>query len=226
VAEAGPSRTASGDEPKTVLLMHGWGGWRGQVAAFVAPLTAAGFRVVAADSLSHGDSGPGLHGPRHSSGGEIMRSFTGLVRVMGQPHGVIAHSLGCAAACRAIIDGDLAVERLALISPSPEMAQIAAAFGRNLGFGARAERCLVEEVGRRAGGQLSDFDIPVMAATGLLPDALVIHDAIDKESPYRASQDIAAAWAGATLVTTEGLGHHRILIDPAVVERAAGHMSG
>ena len=34
-----------GDGP-VVYLMHGWGGWRGQLGAFVAPLVAAGHRVV------------------------------------------------------------------------------------------------------------------------------------------------------------------------------------
>jgi pimeloyl-ACP methyl ester carboxylesterase len=223
---AGTGETASGKkEVKTVLLMHGWGGWRGQVAAFVKPLTEAGFRVVAADALSHGDSGPGEHGARYSSGGEVMRSFEALVKVIGQPHGVIAHSLGCAAACRSILNNRLRVERLTLISPSPDMVQLAQQFGRSLGFTARSRRLLVEEMEKRARGAMSDFDIAAMAATGRLPDSLVIHDEADKESPYSVSRDIATAWAGATLVTTKGLGHHRILIDPEVVERAAANMS-
>jgi pimeloyl-ACP methyl ester carboxylesterase len=210
---------------RTVWLLHGWGGWRGQVAAFVDPLTEAGFRVVAADALSHGDSGPGRYGPRHSTGGELMRSFEALTTAFGQPYGVIAHSLGCAAACRAYLDGRISYERLTLVSPSPDMLQVAHAFSLALGFGARPERMLINEMERLAEGALADFDIAAMGATGQLPDALVIHDAVDQESPYSVSQDIAAKWAGATLVTTRGLGHHRILIDPAVVAQAAASMT-
>jgi pimeloyl-ACP methyl ester carboxylesterase len=221
---AGREGTASdAGEPKTVLLMHGWGGWRGQVAAFVKPLTDAGLRVVAADALSHGDSGPGIHGPNHSSGGELMRSFEALVRQTGQPHGVIAHSLGCAAACRSLLTGALELDRLTLVSPSPDMVQVAKTFARTLGFTERAHRMLVEEMERRAQGSLADFDIAAMGATGRLPAALVIHDAVDKESPYGVSQEIDARWPAATLVTTQGLGHHRILIDPDVVRRAAAN---
>lgn len=39
-----------------VLLMHGWGGHRGQLTGFVAPLMKAGFRVVAFDAPAHGDA--------------------------------------------------------------------------------------------------------------------------------------------------------------------------
>jgi pimeloyl-ACP methyl ester carboxylesterase len=223
-AGAGQTASATG-EPKTVLLMHGWGGWRGQVAAFVKPLTDAGFRVVAADALSHGDSGPGVYGPKHSSGGELMRSFEALVAQLGQPYGVIAHSLGCAAACRSRLRDRLAFERLTLISPSPDMVQVANTFARTLGFGERARRMLIQEMEKRAQGRLEDFDIAAMGATGRVPDALVIHDSIDKESPYRVSQEIDARWPGATLATTNGLGHHRILIKPDVIELAAANMT-
>jgi pimeloyl-ACP methyl ester carboxylesterase len=218
------SHPADGPEPKTVLLVHGWGGWRGQVAAFVAPLTRDGFRVIAFDALSHGDSGPGEHGASHSSGGELTRSLEAVASGIGQPYGVIAHSLGCAAVCRAYLGGTVTFEKLTLVSPSPDMRQVAASFARKLGFRKRATRMLTEEMEKRAHGKLAEFDIADMGATGALPDALVIHDAADKESPYRVSQDIAERWTGARLMTTEGLGHHRILIKPAVVEAAAANM--
>jgi pimeloyl-ACP methyl ester carboxylesterase len=105
------------------------------------------------------------------------------------------------------------------------MVKVAQAFARSLGFGQRARRMLEEEMERRAQGRLGDFDIAAMGATGRLPDALVIHDAVDRESPYGVAQGIAARWAGATLVTTQGLGHHRILIDPDVVAQAAANMT-
>ncbi|MDR0625760.1 MAG: alpha/beta hydrolase, partial [Bifidobacteriaceae bacterium] len=222
-----PSPTAgSNPAAKTVLLVHGWGGWRGQVAAFVEPLTTAGFRVVSFDALSHGDSGPGEHGAAHSSGGELMASLEAVVDGIGQPYGVIAHSLGCAAACRSYLKGKLTFERLTLVSPSPDMCQVAHTFARKLGFGGRAERMLTEEMEKRAHGKLADFNIAAMGATGRLPEALVIHDSVDRESPYGVARDIAASWAAARLITTEGLGHHRILIDPSVIRMAAANITG
>jgi pimeloyl-ACP methyl ester carboxylesterase len=49
--------------------------------------------------------------------------------------------------------------------------------------------------------------------------ALVLHDRDDTEIPYSDGVATAAAWRGADLVTTEGLGHFGILRDPAVIER-------
>src|SRR5258706_2547887 len=40
----------------TVLLVHGWNGAAAQLAPFVAPLVAAGYRVVAFDQPAHGRS--------------------------------------------------------------------------------------------------------------------------------------------------------------------------
>jgi pimeloyl-ACP methyl ester carboxylesterase len=113
---------------------------------------------------------------------------------------------------------------MALVSPSPDMERVAHAFARSLGFRPRTERLLITEMEKRAQGPLADFNVANMGATGLLPPALVIHDRADKESPYRTAQDIADRWKEATLVTTEGLGHHRILIKPTVVEQAAAHI--
>ena len=49
---------------------------------------------------------------------------------------------------------------------------------------------------------------------------LVIHDTIDLFIPHEEGRDLVAAWPGARLVTTRGLGHHRIMSDPDVVSAA------
>jgi pimeloyl-ACP methyl ester carboxylesterase len=46
------------------------------------------------------------------------------------------------------------------------------------------------------------------------PPLLLIHDPDDPDSPYAASERLAASWHGARLLTTRGLGrlaHYRIL---------------
>jgi hypothetical protein len=49
------------------------------------------------------------------------------------------------------------------------------------------------------------------------PALLVVHDRDDRETFWRESQDIVAAWPDATLRTTTGLGHRRILRDANIV---------
>jgi hypothetical protein len=81
---------------------------------------------------------------------------------------------------------------------------------------ARSERWL--------GASWDDFDIPALARAQKAP-LLVVHDRDDDEVPWSDGAAIAAAWPGARLVTTEGLGHRRVLRDPRVVELAVSFVS-
>jgi pimeloyl-ACP methyl ester carboxylesterase len=56
--------------------------------------------------------------------------------------------------------------------------------------------------------------------------ALVIHDREDRDVPYEHGRQIAAAWPGAQLLTTTGLGHRAILRDPEVVRRTLTFLGG
>jgi len=207
-----------GDAGPLVYLVHGWGGWRGQVASFVAPLVDRGCQVMSFDCLSHGDSPPGSYGPTHSCGGEMIECFKAVVTHLGQPHGIVGHSLGCANAARAIIEGQVTAERLAMVAPSPDMRLAAHRFGHAIGFSERTTRLMVAEMEKYTERTFDDFDIAAMAVTGQLPQGLMIHDRDDKEAPYQETAATVEKWPGATLMSTDGLGHHRILIDPAVIK--------
>ena len=54
---------------------------------------------------------------------------------------------------------------------------------------------------------------------------LVVHDHDDEEIPHADAEAVAAAAPGATLVSTRGLGHHRIVRDEAVIERAVAFVA-
>ncbi len=55
-----------------------------------------------------------------------------------------------------------------------------------------------------------------------VPPTLVIHDRHDREVRWEDGAAIAGAWPQAQLLTTEGLGHRRILQDASVIARIAG----
>ncbi|HQW67941.1 MAG TPA: alpha/beta hydrolase, partial [Gemmatimonadales bacterium] len=65
---------------------------------------------------------------------------------------------------------------------------------------------------------LQDLDIPVLARQLRLP-ALVVHDVHDPDVPWTEGQQLAAAWHGAVLHTTERLGHRAILRDAGVIAK-------
>ena len=212
-----------GDGP-VVYLMHGWGGWRGQLGAFVEPLVAAGHRVVAVDAPSHGDSDPGFMGAGRGTVVELIEALEAAGEEFGPAAGVVAHSLGCTAAAQAV-PSSLAADRLVLIAPNHGFEDVLDEFSHALSLSPRLRRHLhnsLEEFTRRP---LSAFDLEPLGADGSMPDTLVLHDRADKETPYRVGEGLAAAWPNARLVTTDGLGHQRILADAGTVAAAVGHIT-
>lgn len=205
-----------------VYLVHGWGGWRGQLGAFVAPIVEAGRRVVGFDAPSHGESGPGALGRGRSSAVEMAEALAAVAARHGAPDAVVAHSLGCTTAALALADG-LPVGRLALVAPSADVVAMTAQLARTLGYGDRTRRLFAARLEALAGRPLTDFDLTRTTAAA---PTLVVHDRHDKEVPYAEGVHIAEAWPAATLMTTEGLGHQRILRDPGVVARVAEFVTG
>jgi pimeloyl-ACP methyl ester carboxylesterase len=212
-------------EGPVVYLVHGWGGWRGQLDAFVGPLVGAGRRVVAFDAPGHGDSDPGPAGP----GRGTILEFAGALAAVAAAHGpaaaVVAHSLGATAAAFAM-EGGLAVERAVFLAPMADPLPYTRTFAARLGFGERIRTRLVRRVERRVGLPLSAFDVPAMASRTATPPLLLVHDRQDAETGWSDSAAIARSWPGSRLVTTGGLGHRRILRAPAVVAEVAGFVTG
>jgi pimeloyl-ACP methyl ester carboxylesterase len=207
-------------EGPVVYLMHGWGGWRGQLGGLVDPLVESGHRVVAFDAPSHGDSDPGPAGPGRSTILEFADTLAAVVAAHGPAHAVVAHSLGATAAAFALRDG-LPLERMVFVAPMADPLPYTRVFAGRLGFGERVRTRLVGRVERRIGMSMSAFDVPAMARALTTPPLLLVHDRRDAETSWSDSAAIAHAWPGARLVTTSGLGHRRILQAPAVVAEVA-----
>ena len=53
---------------------------------------------------------------------------------------------------------------------------------------------------------------------------LIFHDERDARVSFREGRAIVESWPCAQLVATRGLGHHRILRNPAVVRRAVAFL--
>ncbi len=212
-------------EGPVVYLVHGWGGWRGQLGAFVEPLVAAGHRVVAVDAPSHGDSDHGFMGHRRGTVMEMIETLEVAGREFGPAAGVIAHSLGCTVAGQVVAAG-LPVERLVLIAPNPGFRDLLDDFARLLRLPRRTAAHLQRELEGLTHRPLATFDLAGLCALSEMPDTLVVHDRADKEAPYRVGAQLATVWPNVRLITTEGLGHQRILADPAVVREVVGHVTG
>jgi pimeloyl-ACP methyl ester carboxylesterase len=208
-----------------VYLVHGWAGRRGDLAAFVAPLVARGHRVVAFDAPSHGESAPGAFGARSSSLPEFVGALRAVVAFHGPAHAVVAHSMGAAAAAAALTDG-MRAGRLAMLAPMASTASYARRFAAMLGCGPRIHRRLVRRVERRIGAPLHHFEVPDLGRAVRMPPTLIVHDADDRSIPVADGSAVAAAWAGARMRRTSGLGHRRLLRDPDVVAEVVDFVCG
>lgn len=205
-----------GGEGPVVYLLHGWAGHRGQLEAFAPGLVRRGFRVVAFDAPSHGESGPGAYGPRSSSIPEFADALTAVIARHGPAAGIVAHSLGSVAAAIALCDG-LRAGRVAMIAPMASPASHARHFARILGFGPRTLARLTRRVERRVGAPMHHFDVPEIGRAVQMPPTLIVHDRADRSVPVADGIAIAEAWPTARLHVTSGLGHRRLLREPEVI---------
>lgn len=207
-----------------VYLVHGWGGASTQMHGFVAPLVAAGHRVVTFDALSHGGSDPGALGPTRTTIPEMAAALTAVVREHGRPHAVVAHSLGSLAAFHALRDG-LRPERLVFLAPLTQPTPATVAFAKALGFAERIRTGMIDRVAAVAGTPWDDFDMPTQVRRIAPPPLLTFHDPADRRTPYTDSVALLDVWPEAALVTTEGLGHTRLLRDPETITRAVAFVT-
>jgi len=213
-----------GDGPP-VYLVHGWGGWRGQLGAFVGPLVAAGYTAVGFDAPGHGESDASVLGPGRSTLVEVMEALEVVGAHLGPAAGVIAHSMGTTAAAM-VVGTSLRADRLVLIAPNHDFDDIISDFVRTLGLSGRTRALLVGALEDFVGRPLGDFDLGPLGAAGQLPPTLVLHDRTDKETPFAVGARLAESWPDTVLVASSGLGHQRILTDAATITRAVGHIAG
>ncbi|HEX4335627.1 MAG TPA: alpha/beta fold hydrolase [Polyangiaceae bacterium] len=200
-----------------VLLVHDWESRGAELGAFVAPLVERGFSVVAFDAPAHGAS-PGLR----ANIDDFANAVTAMSDRIGAPRAIIGHSYGALGALLAVRRG-ISTRRLALIAPSSPVERLTA-FQNVLDVPDGVLRGVRRRVERRLGGSLFDVEGPRLAEDLTIP-GLVVHDVQDREAPWRIGDEMARAWPAATLYTTEGLGHRRILQDAGVVERVAAFVT-
>lgn len=207
-----------------VYLVHGWGGRGSQLAPFVEPLVAGGFRVVMFDAPSHGESDPGPSGPRRTHGVEFGKALDAVFAKFGPAEAVVAHSLGAISTYLTLRFGWLSTRRLVLLAPMVAAEPLFDQFQRALGFGARTRRAFDRHLEEFVGVPMAEFDAIYQAARVDPLSTLVVHDLGDRQTPWAEAEALVESLPDARLVTTDGLGHRRILKDPAVVREVVAFL--
>lgn len=199
-----------------ILLVHGWGGRGLQLGAFAAPLVDAGYEVVTFDAPGHGRSAGA-----HSSLPEMVSAVTAMAHHLGGVKAIIAHSAGAAAVTAALGQPGtlLPVERLVYVAPSVDMIDVTRRFARTVGFTSTIADRMREGIEHRFGMRFADLQ-GLHIAPRMERPLLVLHDRGDRDVSFSEGEALSDAWPGAILVSTEGLGHRRILREAAVTTKA------
>jgi pimeloyl-ACP methyl ester carboxylesterase len=197
----------------TVLLVHGWEGRGSQLGAFVEPLVAAGLSVFTFDAPAHGASaGSRLYLTDHAD------AIIDVAAAVGPLHAIVAHSFGAAATLLAHARGGVDAPRNVMISPNTLIQDSVKRFARLVALDDADRSGLEHNLAVNTGISLDGLRIDRLIGQR---DAalLVIHDRDDREVHLAHGEALAAGWPQAALEVTEGLGHRRILRDPAVIAR-------
>ncbi len=201
------------------LLVHGWSSFGLRFASWVARLRAAGYAVIAFDQPAHGNS----HG-KHATLPEFAAAVSAIGEQFGDAAFAVGHSLGGAALMLA--QGERwRAERIVLIAPTADMTAAVDRFFRFLHLGDHLRGRFYAWHQRRTGVDARTLNVErrlrVLGGAGL-----VVHDVDDRDVPWGEGERYALHWSGARLLTTQGLGHNRIVDDARVIDAALAFARG
>ena len=98
-------------------------------------------------------------------------------------------------------------------------------FGRAVGLAQSLRDHLFDEWEKRFQLPVASMQVHVNAPFIARP-ALVVHDLEDREVPWAEGERYARYWPQARLLTTTGLGHHRVAAEPQVIADALRFLKG
>lgn len=202
-----------------VLMMHGWNGRGIQFQAFIEPLAAAGYTAIAVDGPAHGES-EGRH-TNFFDFSDTARTFlapdTGL-----DIRAVIGHSFGAAALINAL-EKDRHILPAFLVSPVLRLRELLFKAARQFGVPDAITANMIAAYEARYGYNLEQ-DNPVRLLQRIEAPILIAHDADDRTIFIHDAEQVSRQYDTIELLATRGLGHRRILSDPAVIEAGLNHI--
>lgn len=201
------------------LLVHGWSSYGLRFYSWVAQLREAGLAVVAFDQPAHG-----------CSTGELctLPDFIDTIHAIGHRYGnaflAIGHSLGGTALTLA--QGQRwRAERIVVIAPAADMATPAERFMRHIRLRENLRERFFGWHERATGINVRDLEVRHHLSE-LGHPCLIVHDLNDSEVPWGDGELYARHWNNARLLTTQGLGHNRILDAPEVIAAVLAFVRG
>jgi pimeloyl-ACP methyl ester carboxylesterase len=198
----------------TLLILHGWGSHAPRFSAFIEAGLSRGWRIVAFDAPGHGHSTG-----KRSSLMQFRSALDAVVESCGPVHGFIAHSLGALALALRLADIETTAQPRAavLISMPRDTVYLMELYLDALGAAPRVRAAVRRGFTRRYGLDIDELSGLTRAARITCP-VLVVHDESDESVPVEHGYALQKALPRGALLVTRGLGHNRLLRDPATVD--------
>ncbi|RKE20428.1 alpha/beta fold hydrolase [Streptomyces sp. TLI_171] len=213
-----------GDGRRPVLLVHGWQSRASRFAPYVRGLLDLGMSPIGFDAPGHGDS---------TGRATTILEYREVIGRLAERHGpfeaAVAHSFGVCCTFLAMAEG-VPVGRLVAVAGVAEFDFLVQGFAAMLGLNDRLKHDLVRRIERvllpGAGEIWHRFDATRRPERITAP-ILVVHDEDDDVVPIRQAHLLHAAYGEPQLrlITTQGLGHRRVLSERTVVDNALAFLT-
>lgn len=204
-----------------ILLVHGWAGRASQFKNVITHFVAEGYQVVAFDAPAHGMS-QGIK----TNIFEFKDAILSVAKHVGKVEGVIAHSIGGAAVMFALTQG-LAAKRVITIATPTVGDEILNEFTKRLNGSQKAVQKLKDFIHHSFNCSFDELTAAHFASTLTVPiNLLIVHDENDKEASFQNAFHLKEAYPAAQLLTTQGLGHVRILRNEDVIRTCLQFIRG
>lgn len=204
-----------------VVFAHGWGGRATQMAMLANHLAERGFRCVIFDATGHGESKAG-----HISFRQLGHDLATLLEHLDMPvHSLVMHSASGLATMAARRRLDIRAQRYVCISapfyPYPPID----ALRRQLNLSESALGLCKQFYARQFDSSWESLRSGEAYQHDEESRLLLVYDTDDDNVSHVDGESIRCQWAGAKLLVTHELGHHKILWDPRVIEQTAEFLS-
>jgi predicted alpha/beta-fold hydrolase len=209
-------------DDRIVLLAHGWESRGTALRMYVKPLLAQGFRVVAFDSLGHGDS----EGERNNLStnaklmAEIVNHYSGIYSCIG-------HSFGCSSLIYMLqhVDNQLVVERAVFLAVPHGIKKIVDDYFVFLNVPKRVQHVFYKTIESINNQPIDVLEVATAHASVKLGKLLLVHDRFDDVTSLDAAELVVEHWSNSHLLITEGYGHFRLAKNPDVIKRIVDFIS-
>lgn len=203
-----------------VIFAHGWNGRGIQFYRFFEKFINNGFSVIAFDGPGHGESEG-----KTSSYFQMTDTVRALIKHCKPDPiaGIVGHSFGASATINALSKEKLDVP-VVLIAPAIKLKELLQKIIKTHGVPTLIFKSLVSDYEKKFGYNF-EKDNPFNLLKTFKLNALILHDSEDPVTSSALSREIANLYDSINLITTDDLGHNRILKDDLVIEKSFNYLS-